>query len=103
MKNAEKGAKKCKRGLFRLFQHPFSCKTPKKTEGRPFEDFKQFRKEVSQSRKRGGESLIAPKNWKGHFWVLHFKAEAFGCVQNQVLSTFGKSEYFTKSGTYAMS
>ena len=61
-------------------------------------------KKVSQSRKRGEESLIAPKNWKGGpFWVLHFKVEAFGCVQNQVLSTFGKSEYFTKSGTYAMS
>ena len=47
---------------------------------------------------------MAPKNWKGGpFWVLHFKVEAFGGVQNQVLSTFGKSESFTKSGTYAMS
>ena len=71
-------------------------------KGGPFEDFEKFR--VSQSQKRGGESLIAPKNWKGGpFWVLHFKVEAFGCVQNQVLSTFGKSESFTKSGTYAMS
>ena len=35
--------------------------------------------------------------------VLHFKVEAFGCIQNQVLSTFGKNEFFTKSGTYAMS
>ena len=34
---------------------------------------------------------------------MHFKVEAFGGVQNQVLSTFGKSESFTKKGTYAMS
>ena len=40
----------------------------------------------------------------GPFWVLHFKVKAFGGgVQNQVLSTFGKSETFTKSGTYAIS
>ena len=38
----------------------------------------------------------------GPFWVLHFKVEDFGSVQNQVLSTFGKSESFTKSATYAM-
>ena len=45
-----------------------------------------------------------PKNWKrGPFWVLHIKVEAFGCVENQVLSTFGKNESFTTSGTYAMS
>ena len=50
-------------------------------------------KKSLKTEKRDGESLIAPKNWKGGpFWVLHFKVEAFGCVQNQVLSTFGKSE-----------
>ena len=43
-----------------------------KIEGGPFEDFKKIRKK-SQSRKRGGESVIPPKNWKGPFWVLHFK------------------------------
>ena len=39
----------------------------------------------------------------GPFWILHFKVEAFRSVQNQVLSTFSKSESFTNSGTYAMS
>ena len=34
---------------------------------------------------------------------MHFKVEAFGGIQNQVLSAFGKSESFTKSGTYAKS
>ena len=70
-------------------------------EGGPFEDFKKIRKKSHKAEKRGGESLIAPKIWYGGpFWVLLFKVE--GCVQNQVLSTFGKSESFTKS-TYAMS
>ena len=60
--------------------------------------------EVSQSRKKGrGKSHSAEKLEVGPFWVLHFKVEAFGCVQNQVLSTFVKREYFTKNGTYAMS
>ena len=64
---------------------------------------KKFEKSLTKP-KKGGESLITPKNWKGGpFWVLHFKVEAFGCVQNQVLSTFGESESFTKSGTNAMS
>ena len=54
-----------------------------------------------------GDPLNALKNKKtlkgGPFWVLHFNVEAFGCVQNQVLITFGESESFTKSGTYATS
>ena len=88
-------------GPFRLFQHPFRCKTPKK-EGGPFEDFKKFRKS-HKAKKVRGKSHSAEKLEGGPFWVLHFKVEAFGCVQNQVLSAFGKSEIFTKSGTYTMS
>ena len=45
---------------------------------------------------KGAGKVSAPKNWKGgYFWVLHFKVEAFGGVQNQLQSTFGKSESFT--------
>ena len=47
-----------------------------------------------------GKSHSAEKLEGAPFWVLHFKLEAFGGVQNQVLS---KIESFTKSGTYAMS
>ena len=36
-----------------------------KIEEGPFEDFKKFRKKSHKAEKRGGESLIAPKNWKG--------------------------------------
>ena len=65
-----------------------------KIEGDPLKT-KKFRSLTKA--KKGRESLIAPKHWKGgRFWVLRFKVEAFGCDQNQVLSTFGKSEYFTK-------
>ena len=37
---------------------------------------------------------IMKKNSKGGpFWVLHFKVEAFGCVQNQLLRIFHKKWY----------
>ena len=36
-----------------------------KKEGGPLKTLKKFEKKVSQSRKKDGESLIAPKNWKG--------------------------------------
>ena len=42
-----------------------------KIEGGPFEDFKKFRKKVSQSRKRGGESLITLEN--ENFELVHEK------------------------------
>ena len=61
-----------------------------KIEGGPL---KNFEKKVTQCRKkRRGKSHSAEKVKGGPFWVLYFKLEAFGCVQNQVLSTFGKSE-----------
>ena len=66
-----------------------SAAKPKKIEGGPL---KTLKNEKSFTKLK-----------KGPFWVLHFKVEAFGCVQNQVLSTFGKRASFTKSGTYAMS
>ena len=52
----------------------------------------------------GGENLIVPKKWKGAelFAKLFqgklekFMLEAFGCVQNQVLSTFGKKTIMHK-------
>ena len=63
-----------------------------------FGDIEKFWKKVSQSRKAG--SPIVPKMemgslllWNG--FVFH------GCVQNQVLSTYGKSAQCTKSGPIA--
>ena len=64
---------------------------------------KNFEKSLTKPKKGRGKSHSVKKLEGGPFWILHFKVEAFGCVQNQVLSTFGESEYFTKSGTYAMS
>ena len=64
---------------------------------------KKFEKNLTKPKKGAGKSHSAEKLEGGPFWVLHFKVETFGGVQNQVLSTFGKSESFTKSGTYAMS
>ena len=63
---------------------------------------KKIRKRVSQSRKKERESLIVPKqNGKGAFgMVLEWFFRGFGCVQNQVLSTFGKNAQCTKSGIY---
>ena len=63
---------------------------------------KNFEKKSHKPKKGRRKSYSAEKLVGGPFWVLHFKVEAFGGVQNQVLSTFGKSESFTKN-TYAMS
>ena len=61
------------------------AKSQKKLKGEPFGDIKIFEKKgaakVSKCRKIGKG---------GPLWVLFFKLEAFRCVQNQVLSTFGK-------------
>ena len=46
---------KCKRGPFRLFQHSFSCKTPKKIEKGPFEVFKKFQKKSHKAEKVAGK------------------------------------------------
>ena len=50
---------------------------------------------MSHKAKKGREkshSAEKLEKWKrGLFWVLYFKLEAFGCVQHQVLSTFGES------------
>ena len=77
-----------------LFENPVCCKiSKKKWRSDPLKTLKNFEKKSHKAEKGAGESVIAPKNWKGGpFWVLHFKVEAFGYVQNQVLSTFGKCE-----------
>ena len=60
--------------------------------GDPLKTLKNFEKSLTKPKKGRGKSHSAEKLEGGPFWVLHFKVEAFGCVQNQVLSTFGKSE-----------
>ena len=78
------------------------CKISKKLKGDLLETLKISKKSPTKP-KKGRESLIVPKKWKrGPFcfgMVLYFMLEAFGCVQNQVLSTFGKSALCTKRGT----
>ena len=49
--------------------------------------------------KKGTESLIVPKK-KLEKGVSKWFFRCFGCVQNQVLSTFGKNAQCTKSATY---
>ena len=52
-----------------------------------FGDSKKFSKKVSQSRKRGWEKSQCQKGEPISFgMVLYFMLEAFGCVQNKVLS-----------------
>ena len=58
-------------------------------KGGPLETLKNFVKKTSHTGK--GESLILTIGKGAPFWVLYFKLEAFGCAQNQLLSTFGKS------------
>ena len=57
--------KNVKGGPFGLFPHPFSCKISIKMEGRPFGDNKKISNKSLTKPKRGGESLIVPRNWKG--------------------------------------
>ena len=60
--------------------------------GEPLKTLKNFEKK-SHKAKKGRGSVIGRTNGRGdQFWVLHFKVKAFGCVQNQVLNTFGKSD-----------
>ena len=93
---------KSERGLSKLFQHPFRCKTPKNRREDPLKTFKNFEKKVSQSGKKGRGKSHSTEKLEGGT-LLGFAFQGRGDVQNQVLSTFGKSESFTKSGTYAMS
>ena len=82
-----------KRGLLGFFNIHSVAKHQKQYERGAFEDFKKFPKKKIHKAKKGRGSVIGRTNGRGHqFWVLHFKVKAFGCVQNQVLNTFGKSE-----------
>ena len=74
-------------------------------KGGPLETLKTIEKSLTKPEK-GIESLIMQKNknretpqtWN-HF-VSH--ARGFRCVQNQVLSTYGKNAKCTKSGPIAL-
>ena len=59
-----------------------------KIEGGPFEDFKKIRKKSHIVEKRGGESLITPKNWKRT--LLGFAVQGRGLWMRLKSST----EYF---------
>ena len=75
--------------IFKKKRKTIQLQNTKKIEGGPFEDFKKFRKKVTKPKKWRGKCRSVEKLEGG---TLHFKVEAFGCVQNQALSTFGKSE-----------
>ena len=83
-------AEKCKRGdALGFFEHPFCCKISK-IYGRNNEK-KIGKKSVSQCRKKK-ESLIVSKKWTLLLWngfLSHVRG--FGCVEKEVLSTYGKS------------
>ena len=51
---------------------------------------KNFR-EIKTKNENFEQSHSAEKCKRGIFLGFDFKLDAFGCVQNQVLSTFGKS------------
>ena len=85
-----------KGGTLWAFWNPILLQKWKKTEGWTlWKLIKNFRKKVSQSQKRGGKSPVVPKKvergtlllWNG--FLSHVRG--FGCVENAVLSTYGKS------------
>ena len=64
------------------------------------ETLKSFEK-VTKSKTGRGKSHSAEKLGRGPFWDLYFKLEAFGCVQNQVLSTFLKVHHNAQKVVHA--
>ena len=82
-------AEKCKRGdALGFFEHPFCCKISK-IDG---SNKKNFGKKSSLSAEKKQESLIVSKKWTLLLWngfLSHVRG--FGCVENEVLSTYGKS------------
>ena len=73
----------------------------------PLETLKNFQKKVTKPKNGSGESLIVPKKLEMVILLrcngFVFNVRGFGCAQSQVLSTYGKSAQFTKSGTYSVS
>ena len=68
------------------------------------EIFKKIRRKSHQPEK-GGKSHSAENSGKGTFLLRNgfvFHCRGFGCVQNQVLNTHGKSGQCTKSGPIAL-
>ena len=58
--------KNVKGGPLGFFNIHSGAKHQKKTEGGvPLKTFKKFEKKSFKAKKGGGQSLIAPKNWKG--------------------------------------
>ena len=86
-------------GIFNI--HPVA--KYKKKKGGPLKTLKCFKKNLTKLKKRREKSHSAEKWDVAPLWILYFKLEVLGCVQNQVLKIFGKNEYFKKSGTYTMS
>ena len=79
------------KGLFRLFQHRYTCKIPKKRRGTLLRLEKISEKRLTKP-KNGRESLIAPKNWKGTY--LCFVIPVRGLLMRSKSNTeyFGESE-----------
>ena len=75
-----------------------------KFKGEPFRDIENFSKKSHKTEKR--EVSECRKKWKGETLLLWngflSHVRGFGCVQNEVLSTYGKSAYCTKSGPIAL-
>ena len=68
----------------------------------PLETFKNFQKKSFMAEKRSHSAKkvnkVALLLWNG--FVFHVRD--FGCVQNEVLSTYGKSTQCTKGGPIAL-
>ena len=80
--------KKCKRGdALRFFEHPFCCKILK-MDGR---NNKKIRKKINLTVPKKEESLIVSKRVDPSALKCFFShVRGFGCVENEVLSTYGK-------------
>ena len=77
----------------------------KKMKTDPLETLKSFQKSLTKPKKGGWKSHSAEKRereilllWNG--FVFHVRG--FGCVQNQIQSTYGNSALCTKSGPIAL-
>ena len=78
-----------KKGALGFFEHPFCCKISK-IDGR--NNNRNFGKKISLTVPKKEESFIVSKKVDPSAleWVLSH-VRGFGCVENEVLSTYGKS------------
>ena len=88
--------KKCKRGTFWAFSTSIQLPNIKKIEGDPLKIFENISKSLTVPGNMERGNLLL---WNGFL----FHVRGFGHVQNEVVSTYGKTAKCTKTGSYSVS